>query len=341
MPRPTLLACAAAAMFPVALPVSSSSSSSSGAGGALSCTGAGELFTGIAFIAGTCCSTQGQGSEDCDQSIGTLFPSSCGTWPCARTVRNVAAACEGLMGNAFFASQRKTINDLAAQCAAVPDPPKLLGGITALAGQTVTDVCGVTITDGKDQEKVGTWKDTVVLKAPVGQTLHVEFVQFWLPDGDTMDVFDGATEGTPSLAHRSGHDATTKLQAVDTSGREALLQVLTDKGNAQKDVGLILRVTCQCTNATSCGVHGRCPAVGATCLCLDGWSGAICDVDPCLDIECGAHGHCSAGTCTCAPGWRGSSCDKSTGCDEAPCNGHGSCMANGPDHTCACDRSET
>jgi hypothetical protein len=336
MGHPAFLAYTAATLLSMALPVSSPVS---GTGAGLSCAAVEELFTNIAFIAGTCCSTQeGQGSEDCDQRIGTLFPSSCGTWPCARTVRNVATACEGLMDNAFFASQRKTINDLAAKCAAVPDPPKLIGGITTLVGQTVTDVCGVVITDGKDQGDTGTWKDTVVLRAPAGQTLHFEFVQVWLPERDMIDVFDGgATDDTQRLAHRSGHDATTVLEPVDTSGREAVVQVITDTGNAHKDVGLILHITCQCTDASiSCGEHGRCPAPGGVCECDGGWSGVSCEIDPCTGVLCGANGVCSKGICVCSSGWTGRKCEYDP-CHAVECGEHGTCQVSGATWDCVCE----
>eukprot|EP01049_Picozoa_sp_SAG25_P011263 SAG25_NODE_1347_length_3245_cov_61.242530_1_plen_920_part_00 len=55
---------------------------------------------------------------------------------------------------------------------------------------------------------------------------------------------------------------------------------------------------------------------------------------------CGEHGTCVADggnhTCNCSDGWSGAICDHATGCDSNPDCGHGNCTADGGSYTCNC-----
>jgi hypothetical protein len=48
---------------------------------------------------------------------------------------------------------------------------------------------------------------------------------------------------------------------------------------------------------------------GEDCACEAGFSGALCTVDDCDAIDCGAHGECGAGVCACQNGFRGKRCE--------------------------------
>jgi hypothetical protein len=97
-----------------------------------------------------------------------------------------------------------------------------------------------------------------------------------------------------------------------------------------------------------CGAHGHCvgrtagqPREHRTCACDSGWSGALCDHDPCVGVECQARDHnihsmgvhvcardrdglsytcpCEGShTCTCTYGWHGARCD--VNCTSGACS---------------------
>merc|ERR1711988_810568 len=66
------------------------------------------------------------------------------------------------------------------------------------------------------------------------------------------------------------------------------------------------------SNSTESGLQ----AVAAdqeSCHCDLGFSGVMCenwDSDPCVLLDCGAHGTCLQGMCLCRDGWRGTLCEK-------------------------------
>eukprot|EP01083_Nonionella_stella_P068694 182590_1 len=54
--------------------------------------------------------------------------------------------------------------------------------------------------------------------------------------------------------------------------------------------------------------------VNGTCVCADGYKGALCDTvsppaNPCAGIVCNNKGKCQNGTCVCADGYKGTFCD--------------------------------
>lgn len=81
--------------------------------------------------------------------------------------------------------------------------------------------------------------------------------------------------------------------------------------------------------AARCGEHGSCsaqylggelPVTSTACICDEGWSGALCQYNPCetLGKSCSGHGTCVAASdtnakCICEPGFSGSDCEAS--CD--------------------------
>ena len=80
-------------------------------------------------------------------------------------------------------------------------------------------------------------------------------------------------------------------------------------------------------SAARCGTHGKCvaqylggdiPVTSNACICNDGWSGELCQFNPCLGKSCSGHGKCTATSdqdakCLCDDGFSGESCQNS--CD--------------------------
>ena len=112
--------------------------------------------------------------------------------------------------------------------------------------------------------------------------------------------------------------------------------------------------------ADPCNGHGECYGAGQChcsagfgpdsklsgtdmCSCsighIDGREGHCKHPTGCDEPDC-AHGTCVANggdhSCACPDGWSGGTCDHPTGCDSDPCNHGGTCTANGGDHSCVC-----
>lgn len=135
---------------------------SSAAGGIVCETEADMMIHGLSFVNGACCSggsgadtdlfamNSHQGAEACDDPH-TVLPKTCSTYACARTVKRVRDSCAGYFRqDTFSAESRDQIAALNHTCkASVVVPSKVLG-FQALAGQTVKDPCGATLTDGLD-----------------------------------------------------------------------------------------------------------------------------------------------------------------------------------------------
>ena len=79
-------------------------------------------------------------------------------------------------------------------------------------------------------------------------------------------------------------------------------------------------------NAARCGEHGHCtatylggsslPVTSNACICDEGWSGPLCQYNPCESITCSGKGTCVATSdttarCECIPGYSGEDCGKS------------------------------
>ena len=71
-----------------------------------------------------------------------------------------------------------------------------------------------------------------------------------------------------------------------------------------------------------CGAYGHCNVGHNNCTCNAGWTGPICDQQPCASQTCSGHGTCSAvgdtdWRCTCVTGYTGRTCSNS--CDSFGC----------------------
>ena len=92
-----------------------------------------------------------------------------------------------------------------------------------------------------------------------------------------------------------------------------------------------------------CGAHGSCD--GGKCTCRDHYTGTQCQTlaDPCEAIDCGAHGSCDGGACTCRDRWHGDRCEtRPQTCCSHQDGGYCSCQfycAGGTDDCCGCDCS--
>ena len=95
----------------------------------------------------------------------------------------------------------------------------------------------------------------------------------------------------------------------------------------------------------SCG-HGTCPdTTTGECVCSGGWIGNTCEhATGCDSNPCQHGGQCTATggsfSCTCAgTGFSGGVCDVDP-CVDVECNTHGTCQRNpnGDGHTCSCDK---
>ncbi len=107
----------------------------------------------------------------------------------------------------------------------------------------------------------------------------------------------------------------------------------------------------------SCGSSADCAAprgvcMGGVCHCIDGYSGAACDVPPdrclypvpvrcgtgsrcvdgecvrpdvCDEVACGEHGSCEHGVCVCVGGYDGPGCSDVDECASQPCRNGGTC----------------
>ncbi|XP_060077517.1 protocadherin Fat 4-like [Ylistrum balloti] len=111
-----------------------------------------------------------------------------------------------------------------------------------------------------------------------------------------------------------------------------------------------------CTLDTNCDANpctngGRCVdgIAAATCLCKDGYSGPLCEVDnnknnPCFKSPCKHGGICSLNhklstgyECECEPGWKGSTCEESINdCIDFLCYGGGQCVDKHMTYVCKC-----
>ena len=82
--------------------------------------------------------------------------------------------------------------------------------------------------------------------------------------------------------------------------------------------------------------HGDCRESDGKCICSHGWSGDMCDVDPCSGYDCG-HGTCvDNAQCDCDNGYSGNHCETFDPCLGKDC-GHGSCqVVNGIKTRCVC-----
>ncbi len=83
----------------------------------------------------------------------------------------------------------------------------------------------------------------------------------------------------------------------------------------------------------NCGAHGTCS--GGACQCSGGWSGTDCSTppDPCAGNNCSGHGTCSSGFCQCFGGWSGTDCSTPPDpCAGNNCSGHGTCSSG----NCTC-----
>ena len=97
-----------------------------------------------------------------------------------------------------------------------------------------------------------------------------------------------------------------------------------------------------------CGGVGTC-ALGIAdrlgmCACLGEYSGSRCEHGPCYNKQCEPHSSCvrkdDAHECKCDFGWVTSigHCDHPIGCDRLPDCGHGTCVPQGANYTCSCER---
>ena len=118
----------------------------------------------------------------------------------------------------------------------------------------------------------------------------------------------------------------------------------------------------RCASSVDCAPpRGVC--VGGVCHCIDGYSGAGCDVPPdrclypvpvrcgagsrcvdgeclrpdvCDEVACGEHGSCEHGVCVCADGYDGPNCSDVDECASQPCRNGGTCHhsadVRGEDH---------
>ncbi len=60
----------------------------------------------------------------------------------------------------------------------------------------------------------------------------------------------------------------------------------------------ICQVQSPCLNGGTCVYDG-------SCICPDGYTGDVCQVDLCDDVQCQHGGHCVEGQCQCQPGFTG------------------------------------
>jgi hypothetical protein len=136
---------------------------------------------------------------------------------------------------------------------------------------------------------------------------------------------------------------------IEATGCPEMCSTNCDSQNAYCDCGT---GTCQCKPgfagvnceadlcaAARCGEHGTCSAkyLGTSsrlpvtsdkaCICDDGWSGPLCDRNPCQEEgnTCSGNGRCFAigsnAVCECHPGFSGENCDQSC---------HGVCIGDYP-----------
>ena len=239
-----------------------------------------------------------QGAETCT-STATVLPDTCSTYPCARTVRRVHDSCASFFSaDSFSAATRDRIAALDETCAASVAPPARVLGFQGLAGQTVSDPCGVTLTDGLDMlqardgdveglpiQAPGLLLDEtmgVLFEAPPGRVLQLDFDQLWLPPGLVLTVYDGFDRLSPVL------DALTSKPDAPLVTSDWLLYVESSFAPtdfdatvvAKSSISFSVRMTCKCSDPTpgSCGAHGVC--VQGVCHCNSDFSGDFCDVGP-------------------------------------------------------------
>ncbi|CBY10762.1 unnamed protein product, partial [Oikopleura dioica] len=94
----------------------------------------------------------------------------------------------------------------------------------------------------------------------------------------------------------------------------------------------------------SCLYGGTCSSDGSTyqCLCKNGYSGIICENDPCSPDPCLNGSFCSVNEnyahgyyCRCRPGFSGLNCEI-TPCSNNPCQNGGTCSVFSSDYICKC-----
>ena len=205
--------------------------------------------------------------------------------------------------------------------------------IEAQAGGLLTDGMG---NGGHNVTRSG--QDWAVVRGEPGMMAQLDLRALWIPNNNNVRVYvDGDSEATVLTGTVLPPEVDVGRRFRSKPGGNLSVMLVTDDYDSLSFFSFAVHTPC--TDASGCGGHGSCDAIGGTCQCNSGYTGPMCQVNLCHGVDCGSHGSCTAGACECEAGYTGPNCTK----PPLPCCSNYCCRgcvipARPGDCDCCCDR---